>query len=66
MNIYKNSTLCNDFNLKYAMNDINKIFQSQIHCNTNIFLSLLKGSNAISLIQNKHNLLLFHQLNIIK
>ena len=44
------------------MNDIYKIFQSQIHCNTNFFLSLLKGSNAISLIQNKHNLLLFHQI----
>ena len=44
------------------MNEIYKPFESTIHCNKNYSLSLFKGSNAISLTQNKHNLLLIHQI----
>ena len=62
MNIYKNSKLCKDLNLENDMNDIYKPFESKIHCNKKYYLSLLKGSNAISLTQNKHNLLLIHQI----
>ena len=62
MNIYKNSKLCKDLNLENDMNEIYKPFESTIHCNKNYSLSLFKGSNAISLTQNKHNLLLIHQI----
>ena len=62
MNIYKNNKLPTDFNLINDMNDIYQPFESKIHCNQKYYLSLLKGSNAISLTHNKHNLLLIHQI----
>ncbi len=62
MNIYKNKDLCSQFRLTTSFEEIYQPFASKIHCNKNYYLSLLKGSNAIPLTQNKHNLLLIHQI----
>tara|TARA_Y100001970_G_scaffold190117_1_gene231156 strand:- start:231 stop:944 length:714 start_codon:yes stop_codon:yes gene_type:complete len=62
MNIYKNKDLCSQFRLEKGFNEIYQSFESKIHCNKNYFMSLFKGSNAIELTQNKHNLLLIHQI----
>ena len=62
MNIYKNKDLCSQFRLQEGFDEVYYPFSSQIHCNKNYFISLLKGPNAISLIKNKHNLHLIHQI----
>jgi len=62
MNIYKNSQLISDFQLNSLFDHLYFPFQSSIHCNKNYFLSLFKGLNAITCTQNKHNLLIFHQI----
>ena len=62
MNIYRNRQLIPDFKLLETMKDIIKPFTNQVTCNENYSLSLLKGNNAISLTQNKRDLLLLHQI----
>ncbi len=62
MNIYKNKDLSRQFNLNKGFDEIYYPFESKIHCNKNYYLSLLKGSNAIQLTHNKHNLLLLNQI----
>ena len=62
MDIYKNSKLIPDFQLNSLFDHLYSPFQSSIHCNKNYFLSLFKGSNAILCSQNKHNLLIFYQI----
>jgi hypothetical protein len=60
--VYKNINLCDSLQLKDLFDDIYYPFQSQIHCNKNYFMSLLKGLNSVPLKQNKHNLHLIHQI----
>jgi len=60
--LYKNNNLCDSLRLKTLFDEIYLPFQSQIQCNKNYFMSLLKGSNSIPLTQNKHNLHLIHQI----
>ena len=62
MSIYKNKDLCSQFRLDQGFDEVYYPFQSQLHCNKNYFMSLFKGSNGISLNQNKHNLHLIHQI----
>jgi len=60
--LYKNEDLCDSLRLRRFFDEIYLPFQSQIHCNNNYFMTLLKGSNTIPLTQNKHNLHLIHQI----
>ena len=62
MNIYKNKDLWDQFRLHESFNEVYSPFQSNIHCNKNYSMSLFKGSNAISLTKNKHNLHLVNQM----
>ena len=62
MSIYKNKDLPSQFELMNGYDDIYQVFESKIHCYKNYFISLFKGSNAIELTQNKHNLLCIHQI----
>mgnify|MGYP001026019385 FL=1 len=62
MNIYKNKDLYKQFNLQNVFDIIYEPFYSQLHCNKNYYMSLLKGKNDTSLIQNKHNISLIYQL----
>jgi hypothetical protein len=60
--LYKNNTLYDSLRLKDLFDEIYRPFKSQIHCNKNYSISLLKGNNSIPLLQNKHNLHLIHQI----
>jgi len=60
--LYKNDNLCDSLRLKTLFDEIYWPFKSQIQCNKNYFMSLLKGFNSIPLTQNKHNLHLIHQI----
>ena len=62
MNIYKNKDLAKQFNINNIFDTVYDPFYSQIHCNKNYYMSLLKGNNNTLLTQNKHNLLLIYQL----
>jgi len=62
MYIYKNEKLYDSLRLKQIFDEIYEPFKSQIHCNTNYYMSLLKGLNSLPLVQNKHNLHLIHQI----
>lgn len=62
MNIYKNKDLSKQFNINNIFDTIYDPFYSQIHCNKNYYMSLLKGNNNTLVTQNKHNLLLIYQL----
>ena len=63
MTIYKNEKACNDLNLNILFDKIYEPLSSNIHCNKNYYLSILKGLNGISLKKNKHNLYLLYQIN---
>ena len=60
--LYKNDTLYESLRLNNLFDEIYFPFKSQIHCNKNYFMSLLKGRNSIPLLQNKHNRHLVHQI----
>jgi len=60
--LYKNDNLCDSLRLNDLFGEIYLPFQSQIHCNKQYFMTLLKGLNSVPLIQNKHNLHLIHQI----
>jgi len=60
--LYKNDALCDSLRLNDLFDEIYYPFKSQIHCNKNYFMSLLKGPNSTPLLQNKHNLHLIHQI----
>ena len=61
--IYKNRDIVDHFNLTNDFDVIYEKFKSDIHFNKRYNLSLLKGNNSISCIQNKRNLYLFYQIH---
>jgi hypothetical protein len=62
ISVYKNPQLVKDMNLIDAYKEIVMPFQNTYTCNSAYFLDIFKGNQAISLCQNKHNLLLLFQI----
>lgn len=60
--VYKNPNLYDSLKLNKMFDGVYEIFKSQIHCNKQYYLSLLKGFHSIPLIKNKHNIHLIHQI----
>ena len=60
--IYKNPDLYDSLRLNKLFDGVYELFRSQIHCNKQYYLSLLKGHHSIPLLQNKHNIHLIHQI----
>ena len=62
MSVYRNNKMTKDLNVEGIYDTIYKPFSGNLHCNVTNSMSLFKGSNAITLTINKHNLLLIHQI----
>jgi len=60
--VYKNPDLYDSLRLRRMFDGVYELFKSQIQCNRQYYLSLLKGSHSIPLTQNKHNIHLIHQI----
>ena len=63
MYILNNKNMMIDFELDLILNNIIHIFNNNLSCNNQHQLNILKGKYSLSLIQNKHNIQLFTQLN---
>ncbi len=63
MYILNNENMIQDFNLNSVFNGIIHIFNNKLSCNNIHQLSILKGEHSLTLLQNKHNVQLFTQLN---
>ena len=59
----ENKNMINDLNFKKNLEDLIINFTDKLSCNINHSISLLKGNYSISLLQNKHNNLLYTQLS---
>ena len=62
MSVYRNKKITEDLNFQSMYEIVYKPFSGDLHCNKNYYMSLFKGSNAITLTMNKHNLLLIYQI----
>ena len=61
--VIENSNMIGDLNFKVKLDSISNNFKNKLTCNLNHAISLLKGKYSISLLQNKHDNLLYTQLS---
>lgn len=59
----ENSNMIDDLNFKKNLDDLIENFINKLSCNIKHNVSLLKGNYSISLLQNKHDSLLYTQLS---
>ena len=59
----ENENMINDLNFKKNLDDLIDNFKTKLSCNITHNMSLFKGNYSISLLQNKHDILLYTQLS---
>jgi len=62
VSVMENSNMIDDFKFKNNLDEISHSFMNKFTCNLTHNISLLKGSYSISLLQNKHDNMLYTQL----
>jgi hypothetical protein len=63
MVVFNNPHMIKDFKFNKEYDEILKLFGDNLICNLKHELSIFKGNHALSLLQNKHNIQLFTQIN---